>query len=81
MLAHGRVHRTTSSGAVILKKEAKYHQLATAASEKTGLGSYYEQKSGFDVPAGGFDTSQAPYREGDTEFIAMRDGTQKVVRL
>ena len=73
MLDRGKQHSTSSSGAVIIKDGGKYHQLVSAAGEKTKLGTYFEQKAGIDLPSGGFDTSQAPYREGDTEYIAMRN--------
>ena len=52
----------------------------STAGAKTKLGTYFEQKTGIDLPVGGFDTSQSPFREGDTEYIKMRDGGQKAVR-
>ena len=44
------------------------------------MGAYYEQVSGTTLPVGGFDTSQAPVREGDTEYIRLRGGERKAVR-
>ena len=81
LLAAGSVPRNTKGGAVILKGQgARYHQLVGTTGEKTRLGEYYETKTGQELPVGGFDPRQAPYRQGDTEYIQMRNGEEKVTR-
>ena len=80
MLAAGVTPRDTRGGAVILKTRARYHQLISNTGEKTRLGEYYEAKAGQELPVGGFDPKQSPYREGATEHIPMRNGEQKVTR-
>ena len=65
LLAAGSVPRNTKGGAVILKGQgARYHQLVGTTGEKTRLGEYYETKTGQELPVGGFDPRQSPYRHG-----------------
>ena len=46
-------------GPVILKGPgARYHQLISTTGEKTRLRKYYEDKTGQDLPVGGFDPTQ-----------------------
>ena len=81
MLVAGVTPKDTRGGAVILKGAgARYHQLVGTTGEKTRLGEYYETKTGQDLPVGGFDPRQSPYRLGDTEYIKMRNGEEKVTR-
>ena len=81
MLSSGVEARNTKGGAVILKGQgARYHTLLSTTGEKTRLGEYYETKTGKELPVGGFDPRQSPYREGDTEYIKMRNGEHKVTR-
>jgi len=56
------------------------HTLVTSTGERTALGEYYEQKSTDELPVGGFDPTQAPFREGNTEYIKMRSGEERTVR-
>ena len=58
----------------------RFQQLVDATGDRTAAGRYYEAQTGQELAVGGFDTSQAPQRTGNTEFIAMRDGTQKATR-
>ena len=44
------------------------------------LGEHYEQKSSNELPVGGFDPTQAHYKEGNTEYIQMRSGEERTVR-
>ena len=80
MLVAGNTPRDTKGGSVILGQGARYHQLINTTGEKTRLGEYYETKTGQDLPVGGFDPRQSPYRLGDTEYIKMRNGEEKVTR-
>lgn len=81
MLAAGVTPRDTKGGAVILKGQGvRYHQLISTTGEKTRLGKYFEDKSEQELPVGGFDPRQAPYRQGDTEYIRMRNGEEKAIR-
>jgi hypothetical protein len=45
----------------------------------TRQGKYWEQKAGELLPAGGF-LQQKAVREGDVEFIRLRDGSKAVTR-
>ena len=80
MLAANARPQTTKSGSLILKSGNKRHQLLTSQGERTALGEYYEQKSRDELPVGGFDPTQAPFREGNTEYIRMRNGEERAVR-
>ena len=81
MLAAGVTPRDTKGGAVILKGQgARYHQLISTTGEKTRLGKYFEDKTGQELPVGGYDPRQAPYRQGDTEYIKMRNGEERAIR-
>ena len=71
---------STRSGSVILRNENKRHTLISTTGERTTLGEYYEQKSSAELPVGGFDPTQAPFLEGNTEFIKMRSGEKRTVR-
>ena len=81
MLAAGVTPRDTKGGAAILKGAgARYHQLISTTGEKTRLGEYYESKTGKELPVGGFDPRTSPYRQGDTEYIRMRNGEERAIR-
>ena len=80
MLAANARPQNTKSGSVILKSGNKRHTLLTSQGQRTALGEYYEQKSSDELPVGGFDPTQAPFREGNTEFIKMRNGEERAVR-
>ena len=72
-----------SSGAVIARQGTRFQTLVTADGELTAAGTYYqEQARGAELPVGGvgFDNQQAPTRSGDTEYISMRDGSQRATR-
>ena len=79
-VAAGLQTRTTSAGAVIARQGTRFQTLVDTAGQRTEAGRYYEQASSSDLPAGGFDTSQAPTRSGDTEYISMRSGEQRATR-
>ncbi len=49
------------------------------AGKKTPAGSYYEQKTGTELPLGGF-LQQAARREGNVETIQLRDGKHGITR-
>ena len=80
MLAAGIKPQNTKNGAVILKTAGRYHQLVGTSGVKTRLGEYYEQQSSDELPVGGFDPTQSPFREGNTESIRMRSGEERAVR-
>ena len=71
---------STKSGSVILRSGTKRHTLVSTTGERTALGSYHEQQSSEEWPVGGFDPTQAPFREGNTEYIKMRSGEERTVR-
>ena len=79
-VAAGLQTRTTSAGAVIARQGTRFQTLVDASGERTAAGRYFEQASTQDLPVGGFDTSQAPMRSGDTEFVSMRNGEQRATR-
>ena len=70
---------TTSAGAVIARQGARFQTLVDASGQRTAAGRYFEQASAQDLPVGGFDTSQAPVRSGDTGYVTMRSGEQRIV--
>ena len=71
-----------SSGAVIARQGTRFQTLVTADGELTAAGTYYQANTNQDLPVGGlgFDNQQAPTRSGDTEYITMRDGSQRATR-
>ena len=79
-VASGRAVTKVSSGAVLAKQGTRFQTLVTADGQRTAAGEYFEQKTTQDLPVGGFDNTQAPTRTGDTEYITMRDGTQRATR-
>jgi len=80
MLADNVRSQTTKSGSVILKSGNRRHTLLNVQGKRTALGRYYEIKTASDLPAGGFDPTQAQYRDGNTEYIKMRSGEERAVR-
>ena len=53
----------------------------TPDGTKTAAGRMHEQRSGNELPSGGaFSRDQQPQREGLTESIHMRDGSQRITR-
>ena len=80
MLATNARPHSTKSGSVVITGGNKRHTLLNSQGERTALGEYYEQRSSNELPAGGFDPTQAPFREGNTEFIKMRTGEERAVR-
>ena len=79
LTANVKLHNT-KSGSVLLKSGNRRHTLVNTTGERTALGEYYEQKSSNELPVGGFDPTQAPFREGNTEYIKMRSGEERAVR-
>ena len=80
MIAANAKPQNTTGGSVILKSGNKRHTLLNSQGERTTLGEYYEQQSSDELPVGGFDPTTAPFREGNTEFIRMRNGEERAVR-
>ena len=80
MLSANARPQTTKSGSVILKSGNRRHTFVSTTTERTQLGEYYEQKTNTDLPVGGFDPTQAQFREGNAEYIKMRNGQERVVR-
>ena len=79
-VAAGLQTRTTSAGAVIARQGTRFQTLVDTAGQRTEVGCFYEQATASDLPVGGFDSSQAPTRSGDTEHIRMRSGEQRATR-
>ena len=65
---------------MILRSGNRKHILVNPTGERTNLGEYYEQKTINESPFGGFDFTQSPFREGNTEFIKKRNGEERAVR-
>ena len=80
MLAANARPQNTKSGSVIFRSGNRRHILVNPMGERTKLGEYYEHKTNAELPAGGFDPTQAPFREGNAEYISMRNGEERVVR-
>ena len=80
MLTANANPQNTNSGSVIIKSCNKRHILVNTTGKRTALGEYYEQNSSNELPVGGFDPTQAPYTEGNTEFIKMRSGEERAAR-
>ena len=79
-VASGRHVANTPSGAVLARQGPRFQTLVAAEGERTEAGAYYEQKSSQELHLGGYDTSQAPQRSGDTEYVMMRSGEQRATR-
>ena len=75
-VASGQQPTTTARGTVLARQGVTFQTLVSASGEHTAAGAYFEQVSQQVLPVGGFDPAQAPARPDDTEYIAMRDGTQ-----
>ena len=80
MLQASATPQNTKSGSVILRSGNRRHILVNPTEERTKLREYYEQKISNDLPVGGFDFTQSPFREGNTELIVMRNGEERAVR-
>ena len=80
-VAAGLQPRPTGSGSVVISQGRRYATLVTPDGTKTAAGRMYEQRSGNELPSGGaFSRDQQPQREGLTESIHMRDGSQRITR-
>ena len=75
LLQSGVEPRRTKAGGVRLGTIS----LLRPNGKKTASGEYIESK-GHALPAGAFDPTQAPERTGNSEYIAMRDGSKRVTR-
>jgi len=80
MLQPSATPQNTQSGSVILRSGSRRHILVNPRGERTNSGEYYKQKTSNELPFGGFDFTQSPFREGNTEFIKMRNGEERAVR-
>ena len=80
MLAASARPQNTKSGSVILRSGNRRHILVNPTGQRTKLGDYYDQKTSADLPVEDFDPTQAPFREGNAEYIKMRNGEERVVR-
>ena len=65
---------------MIARQGTRFQTLVDVRGSKTAAGAYYEAHTGLGLSVGGFDTSQAPFREGDTEYITMRNGQHRITR-
>ena len=81
-IAAGTAPSKVKSGAVLARQGTGFQTLVTADGGLTAAGTYYQAKTNKDLPVGGlgFDNQQAPTRSGDTEYITMRDGSQRATR-
>ena len=74
-----RVEKFKTTEGLGLKSGRRSIILVNAAGAKTPAGTYYEQKSGTDLPEGGF-LQQAARRDGNVETIQLRDGRRGITR-
>ena len=79
-VSSGRVVTKVPSGAVLARQGTRFQTLVTADGQRTAAGEYFEEKTTQELPVGGFDNTQAPTRSGDTEYLTMRDGSQRATR-
>ena len=79
-VASGSAPTRVSSGAVLAKQGPRFQTLVDASGQLSAAGTYYQEQTRAELPVGGFDNQQAPTRSGDTEYISMRDGTQRATR-
>ena len=80
-VAAGIQPRETGSGSIVISQGRRYVTLVKPDGTKTPAGRMYEQRSRNELPSGGaFNRNQQPQREGLTEHIRMRDGSDKVTR-
>ena len=52
----------------------KYIQLISKSGDLSPAGKYYEQQTGTTLEAGGYNLTQTPLREGNTELVTLRSG-------
>ena len=76
LIASGSAPTSVSSGAALARQGTRFQTLVDAAGQLSAAGTYYQERTGQELAVGGYDNTQAPTRSGDTEYIAMRDGTQ-----
>ena len=79
-IAGGARPKRSASGATIARQGGRFQTLVDARGERTPAGAYYEAQSQEALSVGGFDNAQAPQRTGNTEYVTMRDGTQRATR-
>ena len=66
-IAGGARPKRTSSEARIAWQGSRLQTLVDARGERTLVGAYYDAQSEEALSVGGFDTSQAPQRTGNTK--------------
>ena len=71
--------KRTARDALILRQGTKYRILVDANGQRTAAGRKYEELAEATLPAEGYDASQNPVRQGNTESIRVR-GKDKAVR-
>jgi hypothetical protein len=71
---------TRGEGLLLHGAGRAYVRLLTNAGQRTAAGLAYEAQTGAQLPAGGYDGTQQPRRQGDVESIRTRRGTDRVVR-
>ena len=74
-----RATKSKTTESLGLKSGKRSIILVDNAGKLTPAGQYYQQKSGQDLPAGGF-LQQTARREGNVETIQLRDGKRGVTR-
>jgi hypothetical protein len=72
--------RNTPSDALLLRDGRSSRVLVDSGGRLTVHGAAYEAHSGESLPIGGFDSTQTPVRNGNTETIKMRGSKDSVVR-
>ena len=58
----------------LLRSGNKYITLVSKSGELTPAGRYYQQQTGTPLEPAGYNLTQTPVREGNTEFVTLRSG-------
>ena len=74
-----RPQNNKTTGSIGLNAGKRALVLIDNAGKKTAAGNYWEQKSGTELPLGGF-LQQTARREGNVETIQLRDGKRGITR-
>ena len=71
------VHKTNT----LLRSGKKYITLVSKSGELTPAGRYYQQQTGTPLDPAGYNLTQTPVREGNTEFVTLRSGRKVKTRI
>ena len=78
-VASNSTPRKTEGGQIILREGRNSRILVDSNGDVTAAGRAYEARTGEQLPRGGMDKNQKPYRRGPAEFIEVL-GEEKLAR-